>query len=214
MKKESYLISVVFTVIFILTIIFFYWFFKSPYFPVVDAWIKKNLIIYIVVLYIYKSFGVLWPPIPAGLITLASIPFLGWFNAYLIDLVGSISGGMIAYHLGKRFGRPLLLKILNKEIVAKIERAKIKKNREIEAIFTYRVLLGSTILEAVYYGAGFLKIGFFNFIFGSVLSHVVVGIPSFYFAHNIFSGKNFLMTVALSIFALLFVYKTRGRYFE
>ena len=191
-----------------------YWFFNSSYFPIVDAWIKTNIVLYVFALFIYKSIGVLFPPIPAGVVTMASIPFLGWFGAYVVDMAGSIFGGMFAYWLGKKYGRKILKKIFNRSIVEKIVKTKIKKGREIEAVFMFRVLLGSTILEAIYYGAGFLKIPFGKFLIGASLSHIVVGVPSFVLANNIFSGKNFVLTGALSVLALVFVLKTKGRYFE
>ena len=111
---------------------------------------------------------------------MASIPFLGWFNAYLVDFFGSLFGGIIAYFLGKKYGHPLLNKILGSDLTEKIEKVKIKKDKEIEGVFVYRLAFGSTILEAIYYGAGFLKIGFKNFLIGSTLSHIVIGVPSFF----------------------------------
>jgi uncharacterized membrane protein YdjX (TVP38/TMEM64 family) len=145
---------------------------------------------------------------------MASIPFLGWFNAYLIDLSGSMFGGVIAYILGKKYGHPLLLKILGSDLTNKIEKTKVKKNREIEAVFIYRLALGSTILEAVYYGAGFLKIGFKNFLIGSFLSHILIGVPSFFLANNILNGENIILTIILTVIGIFFVLFTKGRYFE
>lgn len=214
MKKKTFWYSSLFVLIFIATIAIFYWFFKSPYFLVVDAWIKQNIFLYVVSLFIYKSIGVLFPPIPAGLVTMASIPFLGWFWAYSVDFLGSIAGGIIAYYLGKNYGHPLLLKILGEEITKKIEKIKIKKEREVEGVFVYRVALGSTILEAVYYGAGFLKIGFRNFLIGSILSHIVIGVPTFFLANNILNGQNIVLTILLTVVGVMFIIFTKGRYFE
>lgn len=214
MQKKTFWYSSLFVLIFILTLVLFYWFFKSPYFLIVDNWVKQNTILYIFSLFFYKSIGVLFPPIPAGLVTMASIPFLGWTTAYLVDLTGSICGGIIAYYLGKKYGHPLLIKLLGEELTNKIENTKIKKNREIEAVFMYRLALGSTILEAVYYGAGFLKLGFKNFIIGSILSHIIVGFPSFYLANNILNGQNIALTIVLTITGVVFVLFTKGRYFE
>lgn len=193
---------------------FAYWFFKSSYFPIVDTWIKTNIVLYVIALFTYKSIGVLFPPIPAGVVTLASIPFLGWFGAYMVDMAGSIFGGIIAYWLGKKYGKKILEKLFDASTIDKIIKTKVKKGKEIEAVFMFRVLLGSTILEAVYYGAGFLKIPFGKFLIGATLSHIVVGVPSFLLANNIFSGKNIVLTIVLSVVALIFVLKTKGRYFE
>lgn len=214
MKTKTYLYSVVLVLIFLATIIAFYWFSKSPYFLRVDTWIKANVVTYVIFLFLYKTVGVLFPPIPGGLVTLASIPFLGWINAYLIDFFGSFCGGIIAYYLAKKYGHPFLLKIFGEDIARKIENIKVKKNREIEAVFTYRLALGSTILEAVYYGAGFLKIGFRNFLIGSIISHTLVGVPTFFLASNILNGENIILTVLITIVGIVFVVFTKGRYFE
>ncbi len=199
---------------FVLVLVGLYLFFKSPYFFIVDGWIKQNTILYVVSLFLYKAVGVLFPPIPGGIITLASIPFLGWFNAYLIDLFGSLVGGVVAYYLAKKYGRNILSKILGEDITKKVEKIQIKKDREIEGVFVYRLALGSTILEAVYYGAGLLKVGFKNFLIGSFLSHVVVGVPQFYLANNIFNGENIILTIVITIVGIIFVLFTKGRYFE
>ncbi|MEK7100225.1 MAG: VTT domain-containing protein [Patescibacteria group bacterium] len=214
MSKKSYLYSGLFVGIFIATLVIFYWFFKSPYFLIVDTWVKANIVLYVIYLFIYKSIGVLFPPIPAGLVTMASIPFLGWFNAYLVDFFGSLFGGIIAYFLGKKYGHPLLNKILGSDLTEKIEKVKIKKDKEIEGVFVYRLAFGSTILEAIYYGAGFLKIGFKNFLIGSTLSHIVIGVPSFFLANNILNGQNITFTIILTIVGIMFVIFTKGRYFE
>lgn len=214
MKKDSIWYSSVLIFIFVAFMAFAYWFFKSSYFPIVDSWIKTNMVLYIFVLFIYKSIGVIFPPLPAGLVTMASIPFLGWVNAYIVDVAGSLAGGSVAYWLGKRYGIGILRKVFTESVIEKIVKTKVKKGKEIEAVFTFKVLLGSTILEAVYYGAGFLKIPFGKFLIGATLAHVVVGVPSFILANNIFSGKNLVVTGILSFLALILVVKTKGRYFE
>lgn len=213
-NKKTFWYSSLFVAIFILTLVLFYWFFKSPYFFIVDTWVKANILTYSLFLVFIKILGIIFPPISGGIFTLASIPFLGWTMAYIIDLIGSISGGIFAYFLAKKYGHKLLFKILGSDLTSKIERIKIQKNREIEAVFIYRVALGSTILEAVYYGAGFLKVGFKNFLIGSVLSHIAVGVPSFYLASNIFNGQNIVLTIILTIIGILFVLFTKARYFE
>lgn len=214
MKKSSWLYIVLFIAIFWVTLLFFRWLMSSSYFIGIENWIDKNLVLFVIGLFFYKSLGLLWPPIPSGLFTLLSIPFIGWYWAYVIDLLGSLTGGSIAYFLGKKYGYQILRKIFDETIIERIKRAKIKKGREIEAVFMYKTLLGSIILEAIYYGAGVLNVPFVKFLIGAGLSHMAVGIPMFLIAENIFSGKNLLLVGILSIFAVIFVIKTKGRYFE
>lgn len=214
MKKKEFWYSSLFILIFIVTMVLFYWFFKSPYFYLVDTWVKKNVILYVTFLLFYKTIGVLFPPVPGGIVTLASIPFLGWFGAYVVDLIGSILGGIIAYFLGRKYGHPLLKRMFGESVAKKVENIKIKKDKEIEGVFVYKIALGSTIIEAVYYGAGFLKIGFKNFLIGSVLSHIAVGIPSFFVADNILNGRNIILTITLTFLGIIFLISTKGRYVE
>lgn len=214
MKKNTIKYSLVFAVVFILSAGLFYWFIKSEYFYDVNVWVSGNKALYIFFLLIFKSIGILWPPIPAGFLTLGSIPFLGWQLAYLIDLVGSIIGGSISYYLGKKYGLVLLKKLFDQKILDAIQKIKIKKGKEVEAVFVYRVLLGTTIIEAVYYGAGLLKVNFRKFLLGAVLSHIAVGVPTFVFTQNILSGKNIVLTIVSIAASVYLVYKTKGRYLE
>lgn len=213
-KVQKIVVLISSIVFFVLPLLFFVWLFKSPYFSVVDDWIKTNKTIYITSLLIYKTIGVLYPPIPAGILTMASVPFLGWVTAYLVDFVGSLMGGVIAYYLGRKYGLKLLKFVLGEKVANKVSTIKVKKDKEIEAIFVYRLAFGSTILEAIYYGAGLLQIGLKNFIIGSALSHMVLGIPSFYFINSVFSGGNIYITVILTIIGVVIVYLTKSRYIE
>ncbi len=214
MKKNTWINTTFFVSIFLLTLILFNWFSKSPYFLNLDSWIKTNMILYVVSLFVVKVIGILWPPISGGIFTLASIPFLGWELAFIIDMAGSTLGGTIAYHLGKQYGFPFLDKILDTNIVEKIKKIKIKTGKEMEAVFVYRLLFGSVIIEAIYYGAGVLRINFSKFLMGVTLSHLFIGIPIFILASTLFSGANIILTISLAIIALIFILKTKGRYFE
>ncbi len=182
MKKNSWINTFLFIGVFVLTMIGFYWFSKTPYFLNLDTWIKSNMVLYTASLFLIKIAGILWPPISGGIFTLASIPFLGWKTAFTIDMIGSTVGGTIAYMLGKKYGFPFLNKILDTKIVEKIKSVKIKKGKEIEAVFVYRLLFGSVIVEAIYYGAGVLSIHFGKFLVGVTLSHILIGIPIFFLA--------------------------------
>lgn len=214
MKKDSWFNTLLFIVIFVLTIVGFYWFSRTSYFLNLDTWIKSNMVLYTASLFLVKIAGILWPPISGGIFTLASIPFLGWEMAFMIDMAGSTVGGTIAYMLGKKYGFPFLNKILDTRIVEKIKSVKIKNGKEIEAVFVYRLLFGSVIVEAIYYGAGVLNIHFGKFLVGVTLSHLLIGIPIFFLANSIFSGANIILTISLAVIALIFIIKTKGRYFE
>jgi uncharacterized membrane protein YdjX (TVP38/TMEM64 family) len=95
-----------------------------------------------------------------------------------------------------------------------MEHTKIKKNRQIESVFLLRFLFGSTIVEIVCYAAGLLKITFRNFMIGSIISHVVLGLPTYYLANNLLELKNLWLSAAILAVGIPFVWKLKGRYIE
>lgn len=200
--------------VFILTAVAYFAFTRTTQFITFVSWTQSHLMTYFLFLVTVKIAGIIYPPIPGGILTLASIPMLGWQMAYIADLVGSIVGGTTCYFLGKRYGYQLLTKVFDDEIINKIEHLKVKKEKELEAIIVWRLLAGGTVIEAIYYGAGFLKVGLTNFFLGIVISHLLIGIPSFYIGSAILSSENIIANVIVFTVAIAILYKIRGRYFE
>ena len=145
--------------------------------------------------------------------TLASIPILGWPLAYAVDYVGSMVGGSLAYGIGRQYGLVFITKLFGHGSADKISRMKINRAREFEGIFIMR-LLGSSLSDFICYGAGLLQVRYSNFIGASLLSHPIIGLPTFYFSGLAFSGENSWIGIVLLVTSLTLMYKVRGRYFE
>lgn len=202
--------------IFITTIVYV-WFIKSDYFNDFRKWSLSNILLFSTVLILLKIISIVWPPIPGGLITISAIPLVGWQNAYFSDLIGSVLGSSITYFLGKKYGYKLLNRLFDEKVIEKIKKIKIKKSKELEAIFTLRILTGSLFMEAITYGAGVLRIGFSNFLIATVISHLLVGVPSYFLFAQISTvgfSQTWLVNVALFAIAFFVMYKLKGRYFE
>jgi len=144
---------------------------------------------------------------------LGSIPIIDWAPAYIADFTGSMIGLFIVFYLGKKYGFTFLEKIFDKNLIAKLKNIKIKKHKEIESVFMLR-LFGGTVVEIAYYGTSLLKIKFSNFLLSSVPSHFVYGIPTFYFANNIISGRNTMINIVFIIIATTLVLKFKTRYLK
>ena len=196
------------------TMILYYLFSKSIYFDIFISWSQQNLILFVTVLFLLKIFGIVWPPLPGGLFTLAAIPFIGWLPAYLVDFVGSLVGSSIAFLVGKRYGYPLLEKLFDDSTIDKIRQLKIKPNREIEAITTLRIFTGSLFMEAICYGAGLLNVRFSSFFIGSIISHQIVGIPSFYLFSNLFNLNNLIFGILGFVIIIPIFVKLKSRFLE
>lgn len=195
------------------TLAAYFWFIKTPYFEIFKSWSQENFKLYFSILVFIKTVGIIWPPLPGGILTLGSIPILGWLPAYLSDLLGSILGASGAYLIARKWGYHFIKKIFDEITIEKIRKIKIKKHREIEAIFFFRIF-GGTIVEAVCYAAGILNINYLNFLIGTVSSHAALGLPFYFFTNNLFEGKNFIINLILIAIFIPWALIAKKRYFE
>jgi len=211
-SKEFLIFSSIVTVS-ILGLLFFM---KTSYFDSIQIWAQQNLILYLLFITLIKILGIVYPPFSGGILTLGSIPVIGWELAYFTDFVGSTVGGIANYFLAKKYGKNIIKKFLGPEAEKRISSIKIKKGREIESIIVTRIFVGSVVLELIHYVAGILHIKFSQYLIGIIISHVIVGIPSFYLFSNIFENKGSLtiISIFLILLAVPILYKLKGRYFE
>lgn len=210
MKKNKNLI--IFILITITSFLAYVWFIDTPVFQEFISWAQQNFWTYFFVLTFLKFLAIVWPPIPGGLLTLGSIPIIGWKHAFLADALGGLLGASVAYFLGKRYGYPFLRKLFDEKAIEKIKKVKIKKGRETEAVIVYRLIFG-TVSEVISYGSGLIGIKFPNFLIGT-LSNTLVQVVIFYIAKEAFSGQNLVINVVAITAAVLLFYKLKGRYFE
>lgn len=201
-------------IVFIISIVFYIWLVNSPYFSLLLNWSKQNILTFSLSLLSLKVASIVYPPLPGGLATLASIPFLGWKLAYLIDFIGSMIGSSIAFFIARKYGFIFLSKIFDSKTIQKIKTIEVYPKRQIESVFALRILLGTTIMEAVCYGAGLLNITFKNFLVGSILSHLAIGIPTYYLANNITQLRNLPFTVIVILAGGFIFWKLKNRYFK
>lgn len=213
-KLLAHRFLILFIGIFLISLTFISWFDKTPYFTEFKIWSSRNLVLYFLILVAVKVVGILWPPLPGGIFTLGSIPILGWEISYFADLTGNLLGSSLAFYLGRKHGLSFLGKLFDKAMLQKIKKIKINKKREFESIVVLKTFTGSIFLEAICYAAGLLKVNFKNFFIASLISHVIVGIPVYYFAQKIVVSENFF-TSALSILIVVpLFWKLKQRYFE
>ena len=211
-KSKKYLMILI--LVTVVTLLMYYLFTKSIYFEIFFTWSRQNIVMFTVVLFLLKIFGIVWPPLPGGIFTLAAIPFIGWLPAYLVDFTGSLVGSSIAFLVGKKYGYPFLEKLFDQETIAKIRNIKIKPNREIETITALRIFTGSLFLEAICYGAGLLNVRFTSFFIGSIISHLIVGIPSFYLVGGLFNVSNLIFGILGFVIIIPIFVKLKGRFLE
>ena len=191
------------------------WLINQGFFQDFISWSQENIIVYFVILVLMKILAIVWPPIPGGLLTLGSIPVIGWQLSYLADVLGGFIGASIAYYLGKTYGREFLQKLFDEPALAQLDRIKVIKNREVEAIAVLRVFYG-TISEVISYGSGLLGVSFKNFALGIFFSALAT-LPLYYVVNNLFNGSTgvgLILNGGILVAALILFFKFKGRYFE
>ena len=212
LKKKRNLIFI--SLIWILSILGYVWLIKQPFSQQISWLAQTHKVSLFICLVLIKIAGLVWPPLPGGVFNLAVIPFLGWQLAYLSDLTGTIIGVLIDYSLAKKWGYKLLDKIFDEDTVNKIKNLKVKTHRQTE--FSFMMTLSSRLLltEISYYAAGLLKINFWKFLAGAIGSHLLLGVPGYYFTGVLFSTKTIYLGVIGWIVLIPLLLKIKNRYSE
>ena len=176
--------------------------------------VQKNLFVYLVSLFLIKIVSIIYPPLPGVAFTIASIPFIGWQIAYIIDIVGSIAGATAAYHLGKRYGFPILVRVAGRVIADRVVRIKLKQRNQFEAAIFLRLASGGLLSDGMAWGASLIGFRYPTFIAGYTVSHIITTMPIFYFVSASISFNSWVVVALAAISAWIVIYKLKGRYFE
>ncbi len=210
LKKNKHLVLVI--TMMAATIILYFWLIRQPFFNSFIAWSQDYFWLYFTILVFIKIVAIVWPPLPGGLFTFGSVIVIGWLPAFAAQVLGGMIGASMAYFLGYKYGLKLLSKIFDQQTIEKIQKIKIYKHREFEAIFFLRFFTG-TISEAISYCSGLTGVAFRNF-FLATLCGFIFEMPLFYLAGSALYGGNFWLFGPIFLLATFIFYKFKGRYFE
>jgi len=200
--------------IWFLSFLGYFWLIKQPFSQETSLFAQNHKLYLLLGLVLIKIIGLVWPPLPGGVFNLAVIPFLGWQLAYLSDLTGTIFGALIDYCLAKKWGDKLLNKVFDTKTVNKIQNLKVKTQRQTE--FSFIMTLSSRLLltEISYYAAGLLKVNFWKFLAGAIGSHLLLGIPSYYFTSILLKTNTIYLGILGWVILIPLWLKIKNRYFE
>lgn len=209
-KNSSYIFLIIFASA--LTIVLGFYFYYSPYFEIFSNWVLDNLLLYSLFLFLIKVVGLLWPPLPGGLFTFASVTVLGWQLAFAIDFLGNIVGASLAWFVGRKYGSKLIGKIFSEQTAARAQRIKIKRQHEFEGILVFSLASGVVMVEIANYILGILKVRYKNFFLANTLAHVIRNAPIFYVFDSALSGGDFVINLVIVVVALLLLLVFWKRY--
>ncbi len=175
---------------------------------------QRNLVLYVPSLVLLKASSIVYPPLPGVVLTLASVPLIGWEPAYVIDIIGSGLGASTAYFLGKKYGYAILEKVVGQPLTEKIRHTQLKRTNQVEAAIVLRFATGGLLSDGLAWGSSLIGFRYKSFIVGYLISHIITTLPIFYLVGVSMSFDSWIIVSAVTITAWLVMYKFKGRYFE
>src|SRR4030042_3578381 len=105
MTKRVRLFVILFILLLVLLLIFLF----SRNYPLsIIQFIKYNHYIGPPFLVLWRTIGIIFPAIPAGVVSFAVVPIFGWLETYLYTLSGILIGTSISFWLARKFREPLV----------------------------------------------------------------------------------------------------------
>jgi len=212
MKKETLWYLAIFIGISLFTIIVTSILFKSPSFLIFQQFVQANFAFFAVFLLFIKIIGIVWPPIPGGVVTLGAVTVLGWQWAFFIDLVGNTIGSLIAYYIARKYGVKVLVRLFGERMADRVSKIKLNRKHEFEATFLFCLAVGLVMIEVSSYAVGLLKVHPVRFLIANVLAHIVRNFPIFFFFDTALGRGNGLGGIVMIVVLILVVIVGKKRY--
>lgn len=166
----------------------------------VEAWLKSFGLWFIAVYIVAQTLSIVIPPIGGLVFQLAAISILGPLQGIVIGYLVTTPALCINFFLARRFGRPLVLRVLGKEGMKKLD--DVFRDAGVGTLLILKVLQGG-YFDYIAYAAGLSKISWKEFLLVNFLG----GIPYSIIAYLIFlKAKSLIQSVIiLQIFAALLI---------
>ena len=153
-----------------------------------------------ILLILWRIVGIIFPAIPAGVISFAAVPIFGWFHTYLYTVTGIMIGTSISFFLARKFREPLIGKFVPLKRIHALEN-RLTDRQEFWAIVGIR-LFTVPVMDFSSYAAGLTRISFPRFFLATFLASLP-DIAIFYFGekfYKTFFGRSVIVAVAALFF--------------
>ncbi len=178
----------------ILFLVIVYLVFKNSPQQVITA-IKTHPYLGALLLILWRIVGIIFPAIPAGVVSFAAVPIFGWLKTYLYTLTGIMIGTSISFFLARKFREPLVKRFVSVKRLHEIE-DKLTERQKFWAIVGIR-LFTVPVMDFSSYAAGLTKISFPKFFLATLIASLP-DIAIFYFGEQLyktFFGKSIIIAV-------------------
>lgn len=162
---------------------------------------SSHLFIGPMLLIFWRILGIIFPVIPAGVVSFAVVPIFGWFLTYLYTLIGILAGTSISFYVARTFREPIVKRFLPLQKIRKLEN-ELSRKQEFFAIVALR-LFTAPVMDFSSYIAGLTKISFGKFFLATLIASIPdIGI--FYLGEE-FYKKVFGRSIEIAVVFLFFI---------
>ena len=194
-KRNSFLIFG----LLILVLIGVYFFFRNSPEQVILA-IKTHPYLGPLLLILWRIIGIIFPAIPAGVVSFAVVPIFGWLRTYLYTVTGIMIGTSISFFLARKFREPLVERFVPLKKLHKLE-GELSEKQKFMAIVLIR-LFTVPVMDFSSYAAGLTRISFPKFFLATLIASLP-DIAIFYFGEQLYKtvfGKSVIIAVGALFF--------------
>ena len=151
---------------------------SSRYFEFVAALIKNYPYTAPIAIILFRFLGVVIAPIPGAPIMFTSIAILPWWQAWLYNFIGTMSGTICAFFIARKFREPVVAHFAHLREIHKWQDS-ISRQKQ---FWTFAALRLSSLVafDFVNYAAGLTKISFRTYFLATLLVEIPVGFVFFY----------------------------------
>lgn len=153
--QKRVLNNLAFPMFVLVTIILFAFILRSLELEAVANAIKDQGVLGWLVFIFFISVSVVFSPVNALIIMPIALISYGLFLAALLTFIGNIIGGTLNFYIARKFGRPMVEKIVGKKLINKVD--EFTEVAGWKGFLMLRIL-GSNYYDYVSYAAGFTNI--------------------------------------------------------
>jgi|SRR3990167_3534434 len=197
-KKNLSLISILIILILILIGIYFVF---GDWSEKVIFTISSHIFVGPLLLILWRIIGIIFPAIPAGVVSFAVVPIFGWFKTYIYTVTGILIGTSISFFLARKFGEPLAERFVPIKKLHRLE-DKLTEKQKFLGIVALR-LFTVPVMDFSSYAAGLTRISFPKFFLATLIASLP-DIAIFYFGEKLYETI-FGRSVIIAVGALFFM---------
>lgn len=165
------------------------------------AFADRHTVIGPLLLIVWRILGVIFPALPAGVISFAVVPIFGWLHTYIYTLLGILIGTSVAFFLARIFREKLVERFMTLKKIHKLE-SEISKKKQFLAIVAIR-LFTVPVMDFSSYIAGLTKISYKKFVLATAIASVP-DIFIFYIGEEAYK-KIFGKSIVIAVISLLII---------